>query len=74
VFGARRSRRHDAYTALSESSFRRLLRGLDRGVFCSLDELTTALENWIKLWNASGRPFKWTKSADQITDLICRYC
>jgi len=43
-------------------------------VFCSLDELTTALENWIKTWNATARPFKWTKTADQIIDHICRYC
>ena len=49
-------------------------RCLDRGVFCSLDELTTALENWIKTWNASVRPFNWTKTADQIIDRICRYC
>src|SRR6266568_239102 len=49
-------------------------RCLDRGVFCALDELTTALENWIKTWNASARPFKWTKTADQIIDRICRYC
>jgi len=49
-------------------------RCLDRGVFCSLDELTTALEDWIKIWNASARPFRWTKTADQIIDRICRYC
>jgi transposase len=49
-------------------------RCLDRGVFCSLDELTTALEEWIELWNATARPFKWTKTADQIIDRICRYC
>ena len=49
-------------------------RCLDRGVFCSLDELTTALENWIKTWNATARPFKWTKTADQIIDRICHYC
>ena len=47
---------------------------LDRGVFCSLDELTAALEDWIKIWNASARPFKWTPTADQIIDRICRYC
>ena len=29
-------------------------RCLDRGVFCSLDELTTALEHWIKFWNANA--------------------
>ena len=49
-------------------------RCLDRGVFCSLDELTTALEDWIDIWNATARPFKWTKTADQIIDRICRYC
>ena len=49
-------------------------RCLDRGVFCSLDELTTALEDWIKVWNANARPFKWTKTADQSIDRICRYC
>src|SRR2546430_9415853 len=49
-------------------------RCLDRGVFCSLDELTAALEDWIKLWNQGARPFKWTKTADQIIDRICRYC
>src|SRR5262244_2018153 len=49
-------------------------RCLERGVFCSLDELTTALEGWIKTWNSNARPFKWTKTADQIIDRICRYC
>jgi transposase len=49
-------------------------RCVDRGVFCSLDELTTALEDWIKTWNANARPFTWTKTADQIIDRICRYC
>src|SRR6201982_3008239 len=49
-------------------------RCLNRGVFCSLDELTTALEDCIKTWNATARPFKWTKTADQIIDRICRYC
>jgi transposase len=49
-------------------------RCLERGVFCSLDELTHALEEWIKTWNEGARPFKWTKTADQIIDRICRYC
>jgi transposase len=49
-------------------------RCLERGVFCSLDELTTALEEWIKLWNQDARPFTWTKTPDQIIDRICRYC
>jgi len=38
------------------------------------DELTTALEDWIKTWNANARPFRWTKTADQIIDRIGRYC
>lgn len=49
-------------------------RCLQRGVFCSVDELTTALENWIEVWNAHARPFTWTATADQIIDRICRYC
>jgi hypothetical protein len=49
-------------------------RCLDRGVFCSLGELTGALEEWIRLWNESARPFRWTETADQIIGRICRYC
>ncbi|WP_432251493.1 IS630 family transposase [Streptomyces sp. HNM1019] len=49
-------------------------RCLERGVFCSLDDLKTALEDWIKVWNSNAKPFKWTKTADQIIDRICRYC
>jgi transposase len=37
-------------------------RCLERGVFCSLDELTTALQDWIKLWNEGARPFTWTRT------------
>ena len=45
-------------------------RCLECGVFCSLDQLTTALEKWIELWNQSARPFRWTKTPDQIIDRI----
>jgi hypothetical protein len=48
-------------------------RCLDRGTFCSHGELATTLEDWIKTWNATARPFKWTKTANQIIDRICRY-
>jgi CRP-like cAMP-binding protein len=27
-----------------------------------------------KLWNEGARSSKWTKTADQIIDRICRYC
>ncbi|MBG0826248.1 IS630 family transposase [Planomonospora sp. ID67723] len=49
-------------------------RCLERGVFCSLGALTTALEEWIAFWNDNAKPFRWTKTADQIIDRICRYC
>lgn len=49
-------------------------RCLERGIFCSLDELTTTLQNWIKTWNTHARPFTWTATPDQIIDRICRYC
>ncbi|MFI2184206.1 hypothetical protein [Streptomyces sioyaensis] len=44
-------------------------RCLERGVFCSLDALKAALENWIKVWNDDARPVRWTRTADQILDL-----
>ena len=49
-------------------------RCLERGVFCSLDELTRALEERINLWNEDARPFTWTRTPDQIIDRTCRYC
>ena len=49
-------------------------RYLERGVFCSLEELTTAVQEWITLWNEPARPFTWPPTADQIIDRICRYC
>lgn len=49
-------------------------RCLERGVFCSVEALQAALEQWIEVWNEQARPFHWTKTADQITDRICRYC
>ncbi|WP_344566106.1 hypothetical protein [Streptomyces axinellae] len=44
-----------------------------RGVFCSFDELKTALEDRIKTWNEQEQPLRWIQSADKI-DRICRYC
>src|SRR6266536_1892012 len=40
----------------------------ERGVSCSAEELTTALQEWIKLWNDAARRFTWTRTADQIID------
>ncbi|MBP2475182.1 transposase [Crossiella equi] len=49
-------------------------RQLDRGVFCSVDQLSEALEQWIKLWNTDPHPFRWTATADHILDKIGRHC
>ena len=49
-------------------------RRLDRGCFCSTDEPTSALQEWIATWNTNAKPFAWTKSADQIIDAISHYC
>ncbi|GAA2068177.1 IS630-like element ISMsm2 family transposase [Catenulispora yoronensis] len=49
-------------------------RRLDRGCFCSTDELTCALEEWIMLWNTNAKPFRWTRNAEQIIDAIGHYC
>jgi len=49
-------------------------RRLDRGCFCSTDELTCALDEWITNWNSRAKPFVWTKNADQIIDAISHYC
>ncbi|MDA0646256.1 IS630 family transposase [Nonomuraea ferruginea] len=49
-------------------------RCLERGEFCSVEQLTTALQDWIAVWNDNARPFVWKKTADQIIDRICHYC
>jgi transposase len=37
-----------------------------RGVFKSVDELKTAIKEWIECRNTKPKPFKWTKTADTI--------
>jgi transposase-like protein len=48
--------------------------GLEIHVICDNLSAHKALEDWIKTWNSNAQPFKWTKTADQILDRICRYC
>ena len=45
-----------------------------RGVHRSTDELRTAIKAYIKAVNDDPKPFKWTKSADQILASIKRFC
>ena len=35
--------------------------------------VATALEDSIEIWNATARPFKWAKTADEILDSLARY-
>jgi transposase len=47
---------------------------LRRGTHRSVRQLNADIRAWIQTWNASPRPFVWTKTADQILDSIARYC
>ncbi len=45
---------------------------LKRGVFCSVDELTTAIEEYIAIHNANPKPFIWTAKAQDILEKVKR--
>jgi transposase len=45
-----------------------------RGVHRSTDELETAIIDYIEAVNAEPKPFRWTKSADDILASIKRFC
>lgn len=47
---------------------------LRRGIHRSTLELETAIKGYIKTVNAEPKPFKWTKSADDILASIKRFC
>jgi hypothetical protein len=47
---------------------------LRRGVHRSVAELCTAIEAFVDAHNADPRPFRWTKSADDILANIERFC
>ena len=49
-------------------------RALRRGVFRSVAELETAIQAYIEASNADPKPFRWTKSADDILASIHRFC
>ena len=79
---AKRPRWHVHYTPTSASwlnqveRFFALLteRALRRGVFRSVGELETAIKAYIETTNADPKPFRWTKSADDILASIQRFC
>jgi hypothetical protein len=49
-------------------------RALRRGVHRSTAELEAAIEAYIAATNADPRPFRWTKSADDILAAVQRFC
>ena len=78
----KRPRWHVHYTPTSASwlnqveRFFALLteRALKRGVFRSVSELEQAIEDYIETTNADPKPFRWTKTADDILASIQRFC
>lgn len=45
-----------------------------RGVHRSLRELETASKQYLAITNESPKPFKWTKTADEILASVARFC
>jgi transposase len=79
---AKRPRWHVHYTPTSASwinqveRFFALLtdRAIRRGVFRSVADLERAIKAYIDATNADPKPFRWTKSADDILASIQRFC
>jgi transposase len=79
---AKRPRWHVHYTPTSASwinqveRFFGLLtdRAIRRGVFRSVADLEAAITAYIHATNAAPKPFRWTKSADDILASIQRFC
>jgi hypothetical protein len=47
---------------------------IQRGVHTSVRQLETDIRTFIDLHNRNPKPFKWTKSADQILASVKRFC
>jgi transposase len=46
---------------------------LRRGVHKSVAALEKDVRDWIKTWNDDPKPFRWTKTADEILDSLAKY-
>jgi hypothetical protein len=56
-----------------ERWFRELTdKAIRRGVFHSVDELITAIEDYLKANNANPKPFVWTATAESILAKVAR--
>jgi hypothetical protein len=79
---AKRSRWHVHFTPTSSSWINQVERffallseqQIKRGVHRSTAELEAAINTYIKTRNADPKPFRWTKSADDILASIERFC
>jgi len=49
-------------------------RQLRRGTYRSTQELENALKHYVTTYNQDPKPFKWTKTADQILEALARFC
>jgi hypothetical protein len=49
-------------------------RKLRRSAHRSLVELERDVRSWINEWNNDLQPFIWTKTADEILDILAAYC
>jgi transposase len=79
---AKRPRSHVHYTPTSASWINQLERffallterALSRAVFRSVTELEQAVKAYIEANNTDPKPFRWTKTADDILASIKRFC
>jgi transposase len=46
---------------------------LRRGVHKSVAALENDVRDWITAWNEDPKPFRWTKTADEILDSLAKY-
>ena len=82
VWFAKRRRWHVHFTPTSSSWINQVERffallseqQIKRGVHRSTAELEAAINTYIKTRNANPKPFRWTKSADDILASIERFC
>ena len=74
---AKRPRWHVHFTPTSASWLIFALlteRALRRGVFRSIADLENTIKAYIAATNADPKPFRWTKTADDILASIQRFC
>ncbi len=79
---ARRPRFHVHFTPTSASWLNQVerwfalltQRQIKRGTHRSTHELRQAIRSYMATYNADPRPFRWTKSADEILASVARFC